>query len=116
MCSARRRAPASTRSERYIVQPQHWQPDKSTDVHDAIPSPNDVCNGSSPLLAQMDIETGKTVAEWGFQKDGTDVSMRDLINETKGGRCCLVKFVSQSRHLSAVWCVVLWSVSASNDQ
>lgn len=34
---------------------------------------------------QMDIETGKTVAEWGFQKDGTDVSMKDLINDSKGG-------------------------------
>ncbi len=33
---------------------------------------------------QMDIETGKTVAEWGFQKDGTDVSMKDLVNDTKG--------------------------------
>lgn len=37
-------------------------------------------------IHQMDIETGKTVAEWGFQKDGTDVSMRDLINETKGAQ------------------------------
>jgi hypothetical protein len=33
---------------------------------------------------QLDIETGKTVAEWGFQKDGTDVAMKDLINDTKG--------------------------------
>ena len=39
-------------------------------------------HGSS--VHQMDIETGKTVAEWGFQKDGVDVAMRDLINETKG--------------------------------
>jgi hypothetical protein len=38
-------------------------------------------DGSS--VHQMDIETGKTVAEWGFQKDGVDVAMRDLINETK---------------------------------
>ena len=35
---------------------------------------------------QLDIETGKTVAEWGFQKDGTDVAMKDLINDTKGVR------------------------------
>jgi hypothetical protein len=40
--------------------------------------------GSS--LYQMDIETGKTVAEWGFQKDGTDVSMKDLVNDTKGAQ------------------------------
>lgn len=39
-------------------------------------------------LHQVDIETGQTVAEWGFQKDGVDVAMRDLINETKGS-CCL---------------------------
>jgi hypothetical protein len=37
-------------------------------------------------LHQLDIETGKTVAEWGFQKDGTDVAMKDLINDTKGAQ------------------------------
>lgn len=35
-------------------------------------------------LHQMDIETGRTVAEWDFQKDGVDVDMKDLINDTKG--------------------------------
>ncbi len=37
---------------------------------------------------QMDIETGKTVAEWGFRKDGTEVSMKDLVNDTKGAARC----------------------------
>jgi hypothetical protein len=41
-------------------------------------------NDKCVMNMQLDIETGKTVAEWGFQKDGTDVAMKDLINDTKG--------------------------------
>ena len=44
-------------------------------------------DGSS--VHQMDIETGKSVAVWGFQKDGVDIGMRDLINETKSTHLCL---------------------------
>ncbi len=44
----------------------------------------------------MDIETGKTVAEWGFQKDGIDVDMKDLVNDTKGMR-------QLQRNAQALW-------------
>lgn len=37
-------------------------------------------------LHQLDIETGKIVTEWKFEKDGTDVSMRDITNDTKGAQ------------------------------
>lgn len=47
---------------------------------------NMVTPDQGSALHQMDIETGQTVAEWGFQKDGVDVAMRDLINETKGAQ------------------------------
>jgi VID27 C-terminal WD40-like domain len=39
---------------------------------------------TSSSMYQADIETGKVVAEWTFQKDGVDVAMRDIVNETKG--------------------------------
>ncbi|XP_071726188.1 protein CYPRO4-like [Rutidosis leptorrhynchoides] len=35
---------------------------------------------------QLDIETGKIVTEWKFEKDGTDISMRDITNDTKGSQ------------------------------
>lgn len=37
-------------------------------------------------LKQVDIETGKTVTEWKFEKDGTDIRMKDITNDTKGSQ------------------------------
>lgn len=37
-------------------------------------------------LEQLDIETGKIVTEWKFEKDGTDITMRDIANDTKGSQ------------------------------
>lgn len=37
-------------------------------------------------LRQLDIETGRIVTEWKFEKDGTDITMRDIINDTKGSQ------------------------------
>ncbi|XP_008220222.2 PREDICTED: protein CYPRO4 [Prunus mume] len=37
-------------------------------------------------LHQFDIETGKVVTEWKFGKDGTDVTMRDITNDSKGAQ------------------------------
>lgn len=37
-------------------------------------------------LHQLDIETGKVVAEWRFEKDGTDITMRDITNDSKGSQ------------------------------
>ncbi|KAA8536197.1 hypothetical protein F0562_028675 [Nyssa sinensis] len=37
-------------------------------------------------LHQLDIETGKIVTEWKFEKDGTDLTMRDITNDTKGSQ------------------------------
>uniref|UniRef100_J3LHV5 Uncharacterized protein n=1 Tax=Oryza brachyantha TaxID=4533 RepID=J3LHV5_ORYBR len=34
----------------------------------------------------VDIETGKVVAQWRFEKDGTDISMRDIANDSKGAQ------------------------------
>lgn len=33
-----------------------------------------------------DIETGQVVSEWRFQKDGVDVPMKDIVNDTKGAQ------------------------------
>ncbi|KAG6466728.1 protein CYPRO4-like [Zingiber officinale] len=35
---------------------------------------------------QLDIETGKIVSEWKFEKDGTDITMRDITNDSKGAQ------------------------------
>ncbi|KAJ6812112.1 protein CYPRO4-like [Iris pallida] len=35
---------------------------------------------------QLDIETGKIVTEWRFEKDGTDITMRDISNDSKGSQ------------------------------
>jgi hypothetical protein len=44
-------------------------------------------NMISPLsgfaLWHADIETGKVVSEWKFQKDGVDVAMKDISTEDK---------------------------------
>ncbi|XWS14694.1 hypothetical protein CRYUN_Cryun35bG0031300 [Craigia yunnanensis] len=37
-------------------------------------------------LHQLDIETGKIVTEWKFGKDGTDITMRDITNDSKGAQ------------------------------
>lgn len=37
-------------------------------------------------VQQLDIETGKIVTEWKFEKDGTDITMRDITNDTKGSQ------------------------------
>ncbi|KAH9324652.1 hypothetical protein KI387_004830 [Taxus chinensis] len=35
---------------------------------------------------QLDIETGKIVTEWKFEKDGTPITMRDVTNDNKGAQ------------------------------
>nr|AAQ90245.1 DEM2 [Solanum lycopersicum] len=37
-------------------------------------------------LHQLDIETGKVVTEWKFEKNGTDITMKDITNDTKGSQ------------------------------
>lgn len=37
-------------------------------------------------LQQLDIETGKIVTDWKFEKDGTEITMRDIANDTKGSQ------------------------------
>ncbi|KAJ7967457.1 Protein CYPRO4 [Quillaja saponaria] len=37
-------------------------------------------------LQQLDIETGKIVTEWKFEKDGAEITMRDITNDTKGSQ------------------------------
>ncbi|XP_057494914.1 protein CYPRO4-like [Actinidia eriantha] len=37
-------------------------------------------------LHQLDIETGKVVTEWKFEKDGTDITMRDITSDAKGSQ------------------------------
>ncbi|GKV04638.1 hypothetical protein SLEP1_g16777 [Rubroshorea leprosula] len=37
-------------------------------------------------LHQLDIETGKIVTEWKFGKDGVDITMRDIVNDSKGAQ------------------------------
>ncbi|KAJ4880694.1 hypothetical protein Rs2_37749 [Raphanus sativus] len=35
---------------------------------------------------QLDIETGKVISEWKFEKDGVDISMSDITNDGKGAQ------------------------------
>ncbi|XP_031498576.1 protein CYPRO4-like [Nymphaea colorata] len=37
-------------------------------------------------LHQLDIETGKVVTEWKFAKDNTEITMRDITNDSKGAQ------------------------------
>ncbi|GAU42201.1 hypothetical protein TSUD_305460 [Trifolium subterraneum] len=37
-------------------------------------------------LHQFDIETGKVVTEWRFGKDGTEITMKDITNDSKGSQ------------------------------
>ncbi|KAJ0984955.1 hypothetical protein J5N97_003311 [Dioscorea zingiberensis] len=48
-------------------------------------SPATTGKPQSTGVHQLDIETGKVVTEWKFEKDGTDITMRDITNDSKGG-------------------------------
>ncbi|KAK4487325.1 hypothetical protein RD792_006068 [Penstemon davidsonii] len=37
-------------------------------------------------LHQLDIETGKIVTDWKFEKDGADITMRDITSDAKGSQ------------------------------
>ncbi|XP_068643211.1 protein CYPRO4-like [Aristolochia californica] len=37
-------------------------------------------------LHQLDIETGRIVTDWKFEKDGADITMRDITNDNKGSQ------------------------------
>ncbi|KAL9829301.1 putative transcription factor WD40-like family [Arabidopsis thaliana] len=41
---------------------------------------------NSTGVKQLDIESGKIVTEWKFEKDGTEITMRDITNDTKGSQ------------------------------
>ncbi|XP_002989333.2 protein CYPRO4 [Selaginella moellendorffii] len=40
----------------------------------------------STNVRQLDLESGKTVAEWKFEKDGTPITMRDVTNDSKSAQ------------------------------
>ncbi|CAA7398672.1 unnamed protein product [Spirodela intermedia] len=37
-------------------------------------------------VQQLDIETGRSIAQWKFEKDGTGIGMRDITNDSKGAQ------------------------------
>jgi WD40 repeat protein len=45
-----------------------------------------VDNLHSSGVHQLDLPTGKVVAEWKFEKDGTPITMLDMTNESKGSQ------------------------------
>ncbi|XP_047955575.1 protein CYPRO4-like [Salvia hispanica] len=49
-------------------------------------SPMNEAKPHSKGLHQLDIETGRIVSEWKFEKDGADISMRDITNDNKGAQ------------------------------
>ncbi|KAL6635264.1 hypothetical protein ACP70R_027935 [Stipagrostis hirtigluma subsp. patula] len=49
-------------------------------------SPGEAAAEHSHGVHHVDIETGKVVAEWRFEKDGTDITMRDIANDSKGAQ------------------------------
>uniref|UniRef100_A0A7N0TPV4 Vacuolar import/degradation Vid27 C-terminal domain-containing protein n=1 Tax=Kalanchoe fedtschenkoi TaxID=63787 RepID=A0A7N0TPV4_KALFE len=49
-------------------------------------SPMTEAKPHSKGLHQVDIETGRIVTEWKFEKDGTDITMRDITNDGKGAQ------------------------------
>ncbi|KAF3446661.1 hypothetical protein FNV43_RR11841 [Rhamnella rubrinervis] len=49
-------------------------------------SPTNEGKPHSTGLHHLDIETGKIVTEWKFEKDGTDITMRDITNDSKGAQ------------------------------
>ncbi|KAJ4892832.1 hypothetical protein Rs2_19626 [Raphanus sativus] len=40
----------------------------------------------NPGIHQLDIETGKVISEWKFEKDGVDISMTDITNDAKAAQ------------------------------
>ncbi|XP_010419922.1 PREDICTED: protein CYPRO4-like [Camelina sativa] len=49
-------------------------------------SPAKLGKPNSTGVKQLDIESGKIVSEWKFEKDGTEITMRDITNDTKGSQ------------------------------
>ncbi|XP_020083195.1 protein CYPRO4-like [Ananas comosus] len=49
-------------------------------------SPGQAGKPHSTGVYQLDIETGKVVTEWKFEKDGSDITMRDITNDSKGSQ------------------------------
>ncbi|KAL0334860.1 UNVERIFIED_CONTAM: protein CYPRO4 [Sesamum radiatum] len=49
-------------------------------------SPQKEGKPQSTGLHQLDIETGKIVTEWKFEKDGTDITMKDITSDAKGSQ------------------------------
>ncbi|KAA3468058.1 protein CYPRO4-like [Gossypium australe] len=49
-------------------------------------SPENEGKPNATGLKQVDIETGKIVTEWKFEKEGADITMRDITNDTKGSQ------------------------------
>ncbi|KAM3244480.1 hypothetical protein ACQJBY_056047 [Aegilops geniculata] len=49
-------------------------------------SPGDTGAPHSNGVHHVDIETGKVVTEWRFEKDGTDITMRDIANDSKSAQ------------------------------
>jgi hypothetical protein len=47
-------------------------------------SPGDTSAPHSNGVHHVNIETSKVVTEWRFQNDGTDITMRDIANDSKG--------------------------------
>ncbi|URE28412.1 VID27 cytoplasmic protein [Musa troglodytarum] len=43
-------------------------------------------NSRATGVHQLDIETGKVVTEWKFEKDGTNITMQDIANGSKGAQ------------------------------
>ena len=56
----------------------------------------------------MDIETGKVVTEWKFEKVGADINMRDITNDSKGAQLDpLESTLGQDRTGGAALCRIL---------
>ncbi|ONK69669.1 uncharacterized protein A4U43_C05F25480 [Asparagus officinalis] len=49
-------------------------------------SPADSGKPHATGVHQLDIETGKLVTEWKFEKDGADITIRDITNDSKGSQ------------------------------
>uniref|UniRef100_A0A0C9S7J2 TSA: Wollemia nobilis Ref_Wollemi_Transcript_13428_2518 transcribed RNA sequence n=1 Tax=Wollemia nobilis TaxID=56998 RepID=A0A0C9S7J2_9CONI len=49
-------------------------------------SPAKEATPHSSGVHQLDIETGKVVTQWQFEKDGTPITMRDVTNDSKGAQ------------------------------
>ncbi|PKA49428.1 Protein CYPRO4 [Apostasia shenzhenica] len=49
-------------------------------------SPSNLEKPQASGVHQLDIETGKVVTEWKFEKDGADITMTDITNDSKGAQ------------------------------